>query len=36
MISGAPLPDAVAEGATVTLHADRGVVYEGDVMPLEQ
>ncbi|WP_435069337.1 pyruvate kinase [Haloplanus sp. C73] len=33
MISGAPLPDDVAEGTTVTLHADRGVVYEGDVTP---
>jgi len=35
MISGAPLPDDVADGATVTLHADRGVVYEGDVTPRE-
>jgi pyruvate kinase len=33
MISGAPLPDEVADGATVTLHADRGVVYDGDVRP---
>jgi len=36
MISGAPLPDEVADGATVTLHADRGVVYEGDVTPRER
>jgi pyruvate kinase len=35
MISGAPLPDDVADGTTVTLHADRGVVYEGDVTPRE-
>jgi len=35
MISGAPLPDEVEDGATVTLHADRGVVYEGDVTPRE-
>jgi len=35
MISGAPLPDEVADGATVTLHADRGVVYDGDVTPRE-
>ncbi len=32
MVSGAPLPDRVADGATVTVHADRGVVYEGDVI----
>ncbi|MEF8856406.1 MAG: pyruvate kinase [Haloplanus sp.] len=36
MISGAPLPDEVADGTTVTLHADRGVVYEGDVTPRER
>jgi pyruvate kinase len=35
MISGAPLPDEVANGMTVTLHADRGVVYNGDVSPHE-
>ncbi|MFB6102015.1 MAG: pyruvate kinase [Haloplanus sp.] len=35
MISGAPLPDDVADGTTVTVHADRGVVYEGDVTPRE-
>jgi len=35
MISGAPLPDEVADGATITLHADRGVVYDGDVTPRE-
>ncbi|WP_251329758.1 pyruvate kinase [Haloplanus pelagicus] len=36
MVSGAPLPDDVAEGTTVTIHADRGVVYEGDVTPRER
>jgi pyruvate kinase len=36
MISGAPLPDEVADGTTVTIHADRGVVYEGDVTPRER
>jgi len=35
MVSGAPLPDDVADGTTVTVNADRGVVYEGDVTPLE-
>jgi pyruvate kinase len=32
MVSGAPLPDRVGDGGTVTVHADRGVVYEGDVI----
>ena len=32
MVSGAPLPDRVAAGDLVTLHAGRGVVYEGDVI----
>ncbi|WP_411965694.1 pyruvate kinase [Haloferax sp. YSMS24] len=32
MISGAPLPNSVREGSTVTLHAERGIVYEGDVI----
>ncbi|ELZ91755.1 pyruvate kinase [Haloferax mucosum ATCC BAA-1512] len=32
MISGAPLPKVVEEGALVTLHAERGIVYEGDVI----
>ncbi|MFB6108461.1 MAG: pyruvate kinase [Haloplanus sp.] len=36
MVSGAPLPDDVADGTTVTLHAERGVVYEGDVTRLER
>jgi pyruvate kinase len=36
MISGAPLPESVADGATVTLHAERGVLYEGDVTPRER
>jgi pyruvate kinase len=32
MISGAPIPRSVSDGATVTLHAERGIVYEGDVL----
>ncbi len=32
MVSGAPLPDTMADGSTVTLDAERGVVYEGDVL----
>jgi pyruvate kinase len=32
MVSGAPLPDRLANGETITLHAERGVVYEGDVI----
>ncbi|ELK45736.1 pyruvate kinase, partial [Haloferax sp. BAB-2207] len=32
MVSGAPLPKTIAQGATVTLHAERGIVYEGDVI----
>jgi pyruvate kinase len=32
MVSGAPVPDAVADGTVVTLHAERGVVFEGDVI----
>ncbi|SEO43197.1 pyruvate kinase [Halogranum amylolyticum] len=32
MISGAPLPDALPDGETITLHAERGVVYEGDII----
>jgi pyruvate kinase len=32
MVSGAPLPDAIADGTTVTLDAERGVVYEGDII----
>ncbi len=32
MVSGAPLPDRVADGDTVTVYAGRGVVYEGDVI----
>jgi len=35
MISGAPIPDALADGTTATVSADRGVVYEGDVTPRE-
>jgi pyruvate kinase len=32
MISGAPLPESVEPGTEVTLHAERGVVYEGNVI----
>ncbi len=32
MVSGAPLPDRVADGESVTVYADRGVVYDGDVI----
>jgi len=32
MISGAPIPSGVAPGTPVTLHAERGVVYEGDLI----
>ncbi|MGM0605702.1 MAG: pyruvate kinase [Halobacteriota archaeon] len=32
MISGAPLPARIADGDVVTLDAERGVVYEGDVL----
>jgi len=32
MISGAPLPRRLADGETLTLHAERGVVYEGDLI----
>jgi pyruvate kinase len=35
MISGAPVPETVAEGTTVTLHAERGIVYEGDILATE-
>ncbi|WP_115865125.1 pyruvate kinase [Halorussus litoreus] len=31
MVSGAPLDPAIHDGDTVTLDAERGVVYEGDV-----
>ena len=36
MISGAPIPDEVADGDIVTLHAERGIVYEGDVTRRER
>jgi pyruvate kinase len=36
MVSGAPLPDTIADGAIVTLHAERGVVYEGDIIKSER
>ena len=32
MISGAPLLDRLSTGAVLTLHAERGVVYEGDLI----
>jgi len=32
MVSGAHLPESVADGATVTLDGERGVVYDGDVI----
>ncbi len=32
MISGAPIHESVADGTVVTLDAERGVVYEGDVL----
>jgi pyruvate kinase len=35
MISGAPLPDDVPAGTVVTLHAERGVVFEGDIVRQE-
>ncbi|WP_142856165.1 pyruvate kinase [Salinigranum halophilum] len=36
MISGAPIPDTVADGSMVTLHAERGIVYEGDILATEE
>jgi pyruvate kinase len=36
MVSGAPLPDRLGAGETVTLHAERGVVYEGNVIRKEE
>jgi pyruvate kinase len=35
MISGAPVLDTIADGTTVTLHAERGIVYEGDILATE-
>jgi pyruvate kinase len=32
MISGAPVLESVAEGTAVTLHAERGIVYEGNIL----
>ena len=32
MISGAPLPRSLSDGTTLTLHAERGVVFEGDLI----
>jgi pyruvate kinase len=32
MISGAPLLDRLSPGTVLTLHAERGVVYEGDLL----
>jgi pyruvate kinase len=36
MISGAPVLDRLSSGAAVTLHAERGVVYEGDLIQHRQ
>jgi pyruvate kinase len=36
MVSGAPLDPAIRDGDRVTLDAERGVVYEGDVTPDER
>jgi pyruvate kinase len=36
MVSGAPLPDALPDGTALTLDAERGVVYEGDVIRSER
>jgi pyruvate kinase len=35
MISGAPVPKTVEEGTTVTLDAERGILYEGDILATE-
>ncbi|XVH30612.1 pyruvate kinase [Haloferacaceae archaeon DSL9] len=32
MVTGAPLEEALADGAIITIDAERGVVYEGDVL----
>ena len=32
MVSGATLPESVAEGTTLTVDGERGVVYDGDVI----
>jgi pyruvate kinase len=32
MISGVTLPDSVADGTTLTLDGERGIVYDGDVI----
>ena len=31
MVSGASIPPSVADGTTLTVYAERGIVYEGDV-----
>jgi pyruvate kinase (EC 2.7.1.40) len=31
MISGAPLPPHLSDGTNLTIHAERGIVYEGDL-----
>ncbi|WP_396610371.1 pyruvate kinase [Haloferax sp. S1W] len=36
MISGAPLPREISDGTMVTLHAERGIVYEGDVIGFDR
>jgi pyruvate kinase len=32
MVSGAPVSDRIEDGAVVTVDAERGVAYEGDVI----
>jgi pyruvate kinase len=36
MISGAPVLDTIEGGTTVTLHAERGIVYEGDILAADE
>ncbi|WP_138008037.1 pyruvate kinase [Halalkalirubrum salinum] len=33
MVSGASIPDKITDGTTITLDAERGVVYEGNITP---
>jgi pyruvate kinase len=32
MVSGATLPESVADGDVVTIDGERGIVYDGDVI----
>jgi pyruvate kinase len=36
MISGAPLPDELEDGSEVTLHSERGIVYEGNIISADE